>query len=45
MSRTPRSPTTKPKQPRRERRQPIDGVTTAERERPHSDDPALLAEE
>lgn len=27
------------------RRPPVDGLTTAERERPYSDDPALLAEE
>jgi hypothetical protein len=45
MSRTPRSPTASSRQPGRERRHPVDGLTTAERERPHSDDPRLLAVE
>jgi integrase/recombinase XerD len=45
MSRTPRSPTASSRQPGRERRHPVDGLTSAEREQPHSDDPALLAEE
>jgi integrase/recombinase XerD len=31
--------------PKRGRRRPVDGLTTAERERPFSDDPALLAQE
>ena len=34
-----------PTNPGRAQRQPVDGLTTVERERPHSDDPALLAKE
>ena len=45
MPRTPRSPIASSTRPRRGRRDPVDGMTTAERERPHSDDPTLLTAE
>ncbi|MCD6032402.1 MAG: putative site-specific recombinase, phage integrase family, partial [Thermomicrobiales bacterium] len=44
MTRTPRSLSSKPASPARAAR-PVDGLTTAERERPYTDKPALLARE
>ena len=44
MTRTPRSPSSKPAPPARAAR-PVDGLTTAERERPYTENPALLARE
>ncbi|MBW3633977.1 MAG: site-specific integrase, partial [Chloroflexi bacterium] len=44
MTRTPRTPTQQPA-PRARARGAVDGLTTAEREKPYSEDPALLARE
>lgn len=40
-----RSRVAQPPEPSRARRKPLDGLTTVERERPYTDDPALLTEE
>ena len=45
MSRGPRSAPHKPSPALQPRRPPVDGLTAAERDRPYTDDPALLAEE
>jgi integrase/recombinase XerD len=44
MARTPRPPSSRPASPPRATRQ-VDGLTTAERERPYTENPALLARE
>jgi integrase/recombinase XerD len=44
MARTPRPPSSRPASPPRATR-PVDGLTTAERERPYTENPALLARE
>ena len=44
MTRTPSSPSSKPAPPARADR-PVDGLTTAERERPYTENPTLLARE
>src|ERR687893_2793063 len=44
MTRTPSSPSPKPAPPARAGR-PVDGLTTAERERPYTENPTLLARE
>src|SRR5918994_3993013 len=44
MARTPRPPSSRPASPPRATR-PSEGLTTAERERPYTENPALLAQE